>query len=192
MSTLKILSITWLASCVALLNAEPTFSTELKTSGTTSAPPRSCEIRQQAWCIYQEGVEITDSQRISNKDPGSHTWILQNVYSPKSTLIVFEPNGCRTGFADTVQAMQYIKNIEWREKIWDQIQVRLKSDGSCDLKLLFPLYDGNPLEWAFSTGRVLLAACKDEKCTPIEPTLADVTDQYQKLFKRDGKKADKQ
>jgi hypothetical protein len=174
----------FLASTFMILSTGLASANEPRTIGPASAPPKVCEIRQRAWCIYQEGAEITDTQRIDNDDPGDHTWILKDVRSPNSSLVIFEPDGCRIGFSDTVKAMEYTRNVKWKGRLWDQMQIGLRSDGSCDLKLLISPYDGNPLEWAFSTGRVLLAACSDEKCTPIMPTPADVTDKYIPLFKR--------
>lgn len=142
-----------------------------------------------AWCIYQEGAEITNAQRIDHEDFNDHTWILRNAFRPYSQLVIFEPDGCRKGTANSVTALGFDQSVRWRGRLWDQVRVRLRSDGSCDLKLLVPLYDGDPLEWAFGTGRALLAACGDDRCTPIVPTIADVTSQYRSLFRREAGRA---
>jgi hypothetical protein len=148
-------------------------------------PPRVCEIRQRAWCIYQEGAEITDHQKIDGKNPNEHIWSLRDVYHPQSVLVIFEPEGCRKELADVVSAQGFDQGIEWQGKTWDQMRIRLRTDGSCDLRLLVPKYNKDPLEWAFSVGRALLAACADDACTGIQPTIADVTDKYKKQFKRE-------
>ena len=147
-----------------------------------SAPPRVCEIRQKAWCMYQESSEITDQQVTDSQDSEVHIWAMRNNYYPNSVLMIVEPNGCRNAFANEVKSLEYDKSIKWHGKIWDQMLVRLRTDGSCDLKLLVPVYDHSPLEWAFSVGRLLIAACPDEQCSSIVPTPADVTDKYRKQF----------
>ena len=157
------------------------------TDSSPAAPPRICEIRQKAWCIYQDGSEITDHQKINTDYPNDHIWSMHDTHTPKSVLVIFEPNGCREGFSDKVSALGFNENVQWQGKSWDQMRIRLRSDGSCDLRLLVPLYGRDPLEWAFSVGRGLIAACGDENCTNITPTPADVTDVYQEQFRRQGK-----
>ena len=49
-----------------------------------------------------------------------------------------------------------------------------------------PLYNGDPMEWAYSVGTISIDACRDEKCTPMVPTIAGVTDKYRKQFKREN------
>lgn len=154
---------------------------------SATAPPRQCEIRQKAWCIYQEGAEITDLQKTHNDHPGEHVWMIRDVYHPQSAIVVFEPEGCRRGFSDRVSAQRFDEGIQWHGRDWDQMRVRLRADGTCDLRLLVPVFDGSLLEWAFSVGRTLIAACPDEACTAIVPTPADVTDEYERRFRREGK-----
>ena len=146
-----------------------------------AAPPRKCEIRQPAWCIYQDALKVV---RQLNKETREVVWVLSGPSRHDSELVIFEPGGCREGFADTVAVLSFRENIEWEQRAWDEMRVRLRENGSCDLRLLVPLFDRDPLEWAFSTGRGLIAACRDEKCAAITPTLSDVTDIYAKQFKR--------
>lgn len=161
----------------------------VKLSGLSpAAPPRQCEIRQKAWCIYQDGSEITDHQKINRDNPNDHIWSMRDVYHQKSVLVILEPSGCRKGFSDEVSALGFDEGVQWQGKSWDQMRIRLRADGSCDLTLLVPLYDGDPLEWAFSVGRGLIAACRDDECTNITPTPADVTDIYRKQFRRERQK----
>ena len=154
----------------------------LTATSQPSAPPRKCEIRQSAWCIYQDAWQIT--RRFDDKTRNV-VWILSGLPRPDSQLVLFEPYGCRKGFADMVAALGFGENIEWDHRAWDEMRIRFKADGSCDLRFLVPLFNHDPMEWAFSTGRGLIAACRDEVCTPIAPTLSDVTDKYQKQFRRE-------
>lgn len=147
-------------------------------AASAASVPFSCEIRQRAWCIQTGSVEITDRERMRGDDPPGSAWVLRDMNYPTSILVVFEPSGCRNGFADTVEAVSYERNVHWDAKSWEQMTVRLRSDGTCDLKLLLQPYRGDSSEWAFSTGTLLLAACKDEMCTPNGPTPADVTRKY--------------
>jgi hypothetical protein len=180
MSARRWLLATGLMSISALANAA---STEQAESGPKpAAPPPKCEIRQPAWCIYQGASEIVRRFDEKTRDV---VWILSGVPRPDSQLVVFEPHGCREGFADTVTSTGFEENFEWQHKSWDRVRVRLKADGSCDLTLLVPLFSNDPMEWAFSTGRGLIAACKDERCLPSAPTPADVTDKYRKQFRRE-------
>jgi hypothetical protein len=137
-------------------------------------PPSECEIRLRAWCIRQEDSIITDIGKWSSADP-DHTWLIHHRDRPDRNLVVFEPRGCRKGFADVVKPIRLTPGVVVGGQTWDEAVVRLKADGSCDLTLRVPASPNDPLEWPFSTGRVLLRACKDEACTPIEPTIADVT-----------------
>lgn len=146
------------------------------------SPPRKCEIRQPAWCVYQEWSEITD--RLDTTGPRDHIWTIHDVDHPESRLVILEPFGCRTGFADTVTALGFDPDVRWKDKTWDRMRVRLRQDGSCDLTLLVPLFNDDPMEWAFSAGRASIMACRDEKCTPNKPTPADVTDKFREQFKR--------
>ncbi len=177
-----------LALCVifAAPISEASLTPTVKSTGLSpAAPPRTCEIRQEAWCIYQDGSEITDRQKVSRDGPNDHIWSMRDIYHPKSLLVILEPSGCRKGFSDEVTALGFEEDVQWQGKAWDKMRIRLRVDGSCDLTLLVPLYDGDPLEWAFSVGRGLIAACGDDACTNITPTPADVTDIYRKQFRRE-------
>jgi hypothetical protein len=158
------------------------FASDPVVAQSPTSAPRKCEIRQPAWCMYQELSEITD--RLETSGPRNHIWTMYDVDHRHSVLVILEPFGCRQGFADTVVALGFDENVGWQGKTWDRMRVRLRQDGSCDLTMLVPLFDGDPLEWAFSVGRALIMACRDEKCTPTAPTPADVTNQYRDRFRR--------
>lgn len=165
-----------------LLCATPQINAEDNADKTRpSAPPPTCEIRQSAWCIAEGAGQI-----VRRFDEESHdiAWVLSSVARPNAPLVILEPNGCRKGYSDVVAGLDFGDNIRWHGKMWDRVRVRLKRNGSCDLTLLFPPFSGDSLEWAFSVGRALLMACRDEGCTPNGPTPADVTDQFGGRFQR--------
>jgi hypothetical protein len=179
MSTPK-LGIVGIVFFIALVHASPSIAAPPAT-GAASAPPLKCEIRREAFCIYQGVWEIT--RRVDEKRDGTIDWILSDQSRPQAPLIVLEPYGCDENLADSVVALGFEENVQWQGKSWDQMPVRLRADGSCDLRLLLPADTGDQMEWAFSTGRNLIAACKDQQCTPIVPAIGTVTEKYWKQLK---------
>jgi hypothetical protein len=155
---------------------------------SAAMPPRVCEIRLRAWCIVQENSIITDTPRWADTD-AEHTWRIHHRDQPDSSLVILEPRGCRAAVADTVEAVRFSHAVAWEGRNWDEMQVRLRKDGTCDLILRVPVFNGDPLEWPFNTGRVLLVACKDDRCSLNEPTIADVTEKYRPLRERGEKSA---
>lgn len=129
---------------------------------TTSAPPSKCEIRFSAWCISEGAYEIS---RVLAAD-GIHDriWTLKGKFRPDSELVVFEPNGCSSGYADKAVLIGVKKNFQWKNKLWDRISVRLKSDETCDLQLLVPAAINDPMEWGYSSGLSLLRTCTKQEC----------------------------
>lgn len=153
-------------------------------NSSASMPPPVCEIRQRAWCIIQANSVISDTSGWESTDP-PHTWRIHHRKQPGSNLVIFEPKGCRNGLADTVEAIRFSHGVTWEGNSWDEMQVRLRRDGTCDLILRVPVWTGDPLEWPFTEGRMNLVACKDEACSLNQPTIADVTAKYRSL--REGK-----
>jgi len=151
---------------------------------TASMPAPVCEIRQRAWCIIQANSVITDIPAWEPADP-DHTWMIHHRKQPDSNLVIFEPRGCRKAPADTVEAIRFLHGVMWEGRSWDEMKVRLRRDGTCDLTLRVPTWSGDPLEWPFAEGRVNLVACKDEACNLNQPTIADVTEKYRST--REGK-----
>lgn len=147
---------------------------------TPAAPPRKCEIKQAVWCIEQGAFEIID--RLAQDSLHDRIWIVRGSFRPESKLVVLEPNGCRVGVSDMLSLSHYERDIKWEGRSWDRIRARLKSDGSCDLEVLMPAFDGDPMEWAFSTGLVLLKACADVECAG--QSLAELKSQFEKQFRQ--------
>lgn len=145
-----------------------------------AAPPRRCEIRQAAWCIEQGAFEIVD--RLAQDAAHDRVWTIRGQFRPKSGLVILEPNGCRNGVSDTLALSSYEQGINWEGRSWDRIRARLKTDGSCDLDVLMPAFDGDQMEWAFSTGLMLVKTCTDESCAG--PSLAELKPQFEAQFRR--------
>jgi hypothetical protein len=131
-------------------------------AGAAAAPEVRCEIRLSAWCIEQGAYEIT--RTLARDSVHDRVWSLNGQFRPRSKLIILEPNGCKSGFSNALALLKYEHDIEWHSQSWDGIIVRLKSDGSCDLTILFPLYESDPMEWAFTSGLPLVRPCKDNVC----------------------------
>lgn len=146
-----------------------------------SAPPRECDIRLPVWCILQ-GV---DKIELVNEVDTTHSdfWVLSGSFEPESRLIILEPSGCRDGLSNTLEPLSYDTGIYWHRKMWDRIVVKLKKDGSCDLEFLVPPYEGDPMEWAYSNGMMLIRACQDKTCSDNGPTTGRVQELYWKKFK---------
>jgi hypothetical protein len=130
-------------------------------------------------------VEITVLQPVQ-ADPPGQAWMLRDVNFPDSTLGILEPRGCRKALADTMTAVDFVHGVPWRGKTWDQITLRLRSDGSCDLKLLLSPSQSPEREWAFTGGIALLLACTDNPCTPASPTPADIAARYKSQYFNGG------
>lgn len=150
-------------------------------NNSPSAPPRECDIRLPVWCILQ-GV---DKIELVNEADASHSdfWILRGSFEPESELIILEPSGCRDGLSNAFEPLSYDSGVYWHRKMWDRIVVKLKKDGSCNLEFLVPPYKGDPMEWAYSNGMMLIRACQDKSCSDNNPTTGSVQDLYWKKFK---------
>lgn len=147
-------------------------------AGAPSSPPNKCEIKQAAWCIQQGAFEITE--RMVNDGVNDHAWILSGQFRPDSKLVFLEPNGCRNGVSNTLELIDYEHNAKWDEQLWEKLKIRLNSDGMCDIVVLFPALNNDPLEWAYSTGLMLVKTCYDDLCkgnslSDIKPSIAHYT-----------------
>ncbi|MGY0556293.1 hypothetical protein [Lysobacter sp. A421] len=148
-----------------------------------AAPPRECLLIRHAWCIEGGPYEIVMQRANRSESPGfDWVWVLRGDFRPESKLVLFEPYGCKDGFADSLVALSYDKRVIWRDREWDRMRVRLRSDASCDLDILVPPFDGDPMEWAYSSGFGLIRACSNVSCEG--PLLADLRDAFNPQFKR--------
>lgn len=144
-----------------------------------SAPPWRCEIRLSTWCIAEGAYEIT--RQLASDSVHARVWSMRGRFRPESKLIVLEPNGCRSGFSDALELLKFERGVRWENRSWDRLQARIKSDGSCDLTVLLPPYDGDPMEWAFTSGLPQVRPCKDEACESTG--LAELRPQFEKQFR---------
>ena len=148
-----------------------------------SSPPLRCEFQQGAWCIAEGAYVVTRS--LSSDRVHDRTWSLRGRFRQESELLINEVNGCKSGYADGLTLLNYESSVEMQGARRDRMKVRLKSDGTCDLEFLIPSFDGDPMEWAFSTGLTLIRACKDAECTSLP--LADLKSQVEGKFKDPSK-----
>ena len=132
--------------------------------GVAPAPARRCEIRLSAWCIAEGAYEI--SRQLANDSIHDRVWSMRGRFRSESKLVIFEPNGCRSGFSNALELTRFERDIEWQDRSWNRMLVRLKSDGSCDLTVLLPPYDSDPMEWAFSDGLLLVRPCIGRRRRP--------------------------
>ncbi len=142
----------------------------------TAAPTRKCELRLSSWCIADGASIIT--RRLADDGVHDRTWSLEGRFRPESKLFVLEPNGCKTGYADELKLLHLEGGVAWNGRTMNKATVRIKSDGSCDLQILFAPSSGDPMEWALSSGLALIWGCRDQACTPfpmsdIRPLLID-------------------
>ena len=135
---------------------------------SASAPPRTCEIRQAAWCIYRDNVTV---QHAPSANAKYHSvWKIWGSYWKENPAVVLEPSGCRNGISDVVELVSSSSGFEWNDRSWDSNVVRLRSDGSCDLNLLSPPESADKRKTAFSAKLTLIQACQSDECAG--PTLA--------------------
>lgn len=155
-------SISWkTALCLAttsMVACAPTASQ----SAPVSAPPSKCEIRFSAWCIAEGAYEI--SRVLASDGVHDRIWTLSGRFRPDSKLIVFEPNGCNSGYADKAVVLRVEKAFRWQDREWDRISVRLKKDATCDLQILVPVATNDPMEWGYSSGLPLIRTCTKSEC----------------------------
>lgn len=166
-----------IASMVGLLGSG--FATASPTTQAPAAPASRCEIRLSAWCIAEGAYEI--NRQLANDSVHDRVWSMRGRSKPASKVIVLEPNGCKSGPSDALELLEFEQGVPWQNGSWDRIQVKLKSDGSCNLTILLPPYDGDPLEWAFSSGLPLIRPCKDEKC--VGAGVGELRSQFEKRYR---------
>lgn len=128
-----------------------------------AAPPIECELRHGAWCITDGAYEIY--RRLVQDSVYDRVWTLRGQFRSESKLVILEPNGCTDGESDVQSLVGFQHRYEWSGRNWDRAQIRLKSNGTCDLTVLFPASSGDPLEWAMPQGFRLIRPCTDEACS---------------------------
>lgn len=128
-------------------------------------PPSVCEIRQATWCIHQDDVTI---QHAPASEPGyGSVWKIWGPYWAEHPLVILEPRGCRVGLSDTLQLVDHTRRFSWSGRAWDSVDVRLKVDGSCDLRLLSPIEEVDPRQSAFAAKLTQLQSCTTSSCTGV-------------------------
>jgi hypothetical protein len=126
------------------------------------APPRRCLLTRPAWCIDEEVAEV--ATRTEQGAGNQRSWVLSGASRPDSKLVVLEPSGCADGPANTFEFLAADRHANWGGRPWRSVTARLRKDGSCDLTVLVPPPDPDPMEWALSTGLVMVRACEGAAC----------------------------
>ena len=124
-----------------------------------SSPPLHCVSEHGAWCVLdgareQKLADAWDGQAVRLSSPSD----------PDVALIVISPPACGRARADQLSFRSFEHGIKAYGQDWERMGVRLRGDGTCDLKILLPPFSSNPFEWAFSSGLQLIRACQSDKC----------------------------
>lgn len=151
----KILAVLVFTACIS---GAVSFSTS-----AYAAPSIECELRLGAWCITDGAYEI--NRRLARDSVHDRVWVLRGQFRPESKLVILEPNGCGGGESDSQSLVGFQHGYEWGGRNWDRTQLRLKSNGTCDLTVLFPAYSADPMEWAMPQGFRLIRPCSDAACS---------------------------
>jgi hypothetical protein len=132
-------------------------------SQTPSAPAIRCEIKFSAWCIAEGAYEITRRPALDGRY--DRIWTLSGRFKPDSKMVVFEPNGCNVGFSDQKATLLNVdRTFLWQNRKWDRIGIRLKHDATCDLQILLPPENDDPMAWGYYGGLALIRICTAQKC----------------------------
>lgn len=138
-------------------------------SSATSSPPRKCEITLGSWCIFESNIVIQHRQ--SRVPAYDDVWRLWGSDWKKYPSVILEPSGCRKGLSDAVELIGFDARFEFDDRIWNAITVSLKSDGTCNLKLLSPTLSEDPTGVAFATNLGLIRVCRAVPC--LGPVLGE-------------------
>lgn len=127
-----------------------------------AAPKQQCEIRMPVWCIYKDDVVIKNEP---GRVPGYRSvWTMWGDYWKEHPAVILEPAGCRVGLSDEIELISIDRRYVWNEEEWNSLVVRLKSDGSCDLRMLSPPKGADPVGAAFSANLSSIQACSTADC----------------------------
>lgn len=133
------------------------------------APPHKCELVMGTWCILQDNVTIQDTP---SSDPAyKAVWKIWGSYWKNFPSVILEPRGCRANLSDTLELLSFDGKFPWDGKKWNAITVKLRKDGSCNLRLLSPTLSDDEVGTAFSTNISLIRACQSEPC--LGPTIGE-------------------
>lgn len=127
------------------------------------APPVLCEFKQSSWCILYSVATYEDAP--SQEEGYASRWTVRGGTWKDHPLIINEPIGCRSGISDTVELLGSEETVEWHGQPLTKVAIKLKSDGSCNLELLYPRADADPQEGAFFAAMTLIKACQNTACT---------------------------
>lgn len=125
--------------------------------------PTVCEVKQAAWCLLLSDARI-ESVPLESDDFHS-AWFVRGERWAALPAVILEPSGCREGYADTVELRRFEAEFDWEGQTWNRVEVRLKSNGACDLSLLSPTVARDPVGSAFMATMTLVRACYTSDCS---------------------------
>lgn len=146
---------------LSLLLCGCAFATSSKDQG--GAPPLKCEFNLSSWCIAEGVFEL--KRTLAKDSIHDRIWYLKGRFRPESILVVMEPPGCKSGLADTAKLLHFNGDYRWKGRVWDRAEVQLKASGMCNLTILLPQDGGDQMEWAYSTGLLLVRPCETQACS---------------------------
>lgn len=119
-------------------------------------PPMQCAIKRGAWCIISSNHTITYS---GVHDEPRYQWHIAGDYWKDEPALILESKGCRDAVADDNQIVETNSEVTWEGKRWREVVVRLRKDGTCELRLLAPTFDQVELDAAASRLSTNIAVC---------------------------------
>lgn len=150
---------------------------------SSSEPPIKCDISRGAWCFLRSPYTFTFFHA---QDESFSAWKVVEDHWSNEPGFVLEDNGCGdVGHADTLEVSVIPDGVAWSGQQWRGVLVKLRADGSCNLRLLAPLPSQAPLDMAASALSTHVAICyEDRACTPN--VIADKVYQQFKLGLNEG------
>lgn len=127
-------------------------------------PPLKCEISRGAWCFLKSPYKLTFSH--AQNEPYFIWTVSEDMWADEAGFIL-EDDGCADHPADTLEVIDGMRSVLWRERQWREVKLRLREDGSCYLRLLVPPLENAPLDMAASALSTHISACYLGKpCAP--------------------------
>lgn len=158
----------WLFTSLVIGMANPGLTNaQIKSDDNSRQGPEICAVRQPVWCIVGRWTTIL-LQPLPGEAYGP-VWTVTSQPRGDWKIHVLEPLGCRNGLSDTISIVKHDTEFSWHGEAWDNVVVRLKKDGSCDLQLLS---SAHVIESSDSDSMLnkleLIRACEDKDCHGID------------------------
>lgn len=127
-----------------------------------TAPSVNCEIRNSVWCIADGAYSI--KRELATDSVNDRIWTIGDYFKPEYKLIVLEPNGCKSGYANQTKLLSIEPNYVWNNTKWNRAFFKLKSGNDCNLTLLFSLPTYDTSKWTYPLNLELIRPCTNVEC----------------------------